>query len=115
MTHLVKKVNIDIPVPTRLGRGFKMQEATDRQKKGVDIVLKEDITQISASVFVAKGSKPNKTYRIIAYGATPRHPDGFWTCECWDFKARGRKTGEPCKHITAAKVYQTLHGKWSNV
>jgi len=92
--------------------GFPMIESTDRQKRGIDIVQQDAVTQISESVYVVKASKPNKVYRVLAYGATPRHPDGFWSCECWDYKARCRKSGEDCKHITAAKVYSVLNGKW---
>lgn len=83
-----------------------------RRDRGLEIVQQDAITQISPSVFVAKGSQQGKTYRIISYPANASHPEGYWTCECWDWKARGRKAGIPCKHITAAKVFSAINGKW---
>jgi hypothetical protein len=86
----------------------------NRQQKGLDIVGNENILHISESVFVVKGSK-NKVYRVFHYKPIKvgnKMTDEKWSCECWDFKARGRKTGIDCKHITASKVFLTLHGKW---
>lgn len=85
-----------------------------RKVKGLNIVAQEDIVQKSESVFAVKGSK-NKVYTVIYYKPNVLGQlviEERWTCDCWDFKARGRKNGVDCKHITASKVYVTLNGKW---
>ena len=92
----------------------KRQEWNNRQQKGLDIVGTGNIVQISESVFVVKGSQ-NKVYRVFNYKPIKvgnKMTDDKWACECWDYKARCRKAGIDCKHITASKLFDTLHGKW---
>lgn len=83
-----------------------------RKNKGLNIVAQELVEQLSDSVFVVKGSGKN-VYRTIYHRAfklgNGKMSDEKWSCDCWDFKARGRKTGMDCKHITASKVFVALN------
>jgi len=90
-----------------------MVETKGRKMRGLSIVSQEMVEQLSDSVFVVKGSA-NKVYRVFRYApmtvGNKKIPER-WSCECWDYKARCRKAGVDCKHITASKVFETLHGR----
>ena len=82
-----------------------------RKNKGLNIAAQELVEQLSESVFVVKGSGKN-VYRVLNHKpfklSNGKMSEEKWTCDCWDFKARGKKTGMDCKHITASKVFVAL-------
>ena len=82
----------------------------NRQTKALDIVKNLEVEQKSPFAFVVKGQS-KMAYRVHTHGPEMLRADGreYWACECMDYKTRCRKQKIDCKHIMAAKVYQTLH------
>ena len=82
----------------------------NRQAKALDIVKNMEVEQKSPFAFVVKG-KSKTAYRVYTHGPDMLLSDGreYWACECMDYKTRCRKQKIDCKHIMAAKVFQTLN------
>ena len=82
----------------------------NRQAKALDIVKNMEVEQASLLSFVVKGQLKT-AYRVYTHGPKMTLADGreYWACECMDYKTRCRKAKIDCKHIMAAKVFQTLN------
>ncbi len=82
----------------------------NRQAKALDLVKDMSVEQNSPYSFVVKGQSKT-AYRVYTHGPEMLMADGreYWACECMDYKTRCRKLKIDCKHIMAAKVFQTLN------
>ena len=81
----------------------------NRQTKALDLVKDMSVEQSSPFSFVVKGLS-KAAYRVYTHGPEMLTADNreYWACECMDYKTRCRKQKIHCKHIMAAKVFQTL-------
>ncbi len=82
----------------------------NRQTKALDLVKDLSVEQNSPFSFVVKGLS-KAAYRVYTHGPEMLTANNreYWACECMDYKTRCRKQKIDCKHIMAAKVFQTLN------
>ena len=82
----------------------------NRQSKALDLVKGMNVEQKSPYSFVVNGQS-KKAYSVYTHGPEMLNADNreHWTCGCMDYKTRCRKAKIDCKHIMAAKVFQTLN------
>ena len=81
----------------------------NRQTKALDLVKGMNVEQKSPYSFVVKGQS-KMAYRVYTHGPEMLTDNReYWACECMDYKTRCKKLKVDCKHIMAAKVFQTLN------